>query len=616
MDSEAPGRGRPRPATSRPRPKTATPRQRALVRLIGARLARARAAFRVSELGILLLAAAVGAVAGLAVAGMGHATQLLHRLLFDLPPGIALSASSGLDPWRVVAVPVLAGLLLAAVIRLRRRLSARQVVDPIEANALHGGRMSLLDSFGVGLETMISNGGGASVGLEAGYSQVGAGMASAAARMLGLRRNDVRLLVGCGAAGAIGAAFGAPLTGAFYAFELVIGGYTVPALAPVIASALAGSTLADALGGHESLVGLAGAGMQGWRDQAILLAIAPLAALAGIGLMLGVTTTERLLSGLAAPRWLRPALGGACVGGLGLLYPQVLSSGHGALFRLLEMPLPLAEIALVLLCKSVASAVSIGAGFRGGLFFASVFMGALFGGLYAGTVGLLLPGLGPDPQTSALIGMSSMAVAVVGGPLTMVFLALETTHDFALAPSLIAAVMIATVTARRLFGYSFATWRFHLRGEAIRSAHDIGWIRNLTVGRLMRRDVRTARADTLLGAFRRQFPLGSTGRVVVVDAADRYAGIVLLPEAHAHELDDRAGETRLDSLLRHHDELLLPSQNVKEAAALFERAEADALAVVDGLESRRVLGLLTEQHALRRYAEELDQRRRELSGEH
>ena len=602
-------------AGERGRAATAARRKRALVRLIEHRLGRARAAFRVSEIGLLLVATVVGAVAGLAVSAMGQATLLLHRLLFDLPPGTTLSASSDLDAWRVIAVPVLGGLALAAVMRLRRRFSSRQVVDPIEANALHGGRMSLLDSFGVGLETMISNGGGASVGLEAGYSQVGSGMASAAARTLGLRRSDVRLMVGCGAAGAIGAAFDAPLTGAFYAFELVIGGYTVPALAPVIASALAGSVVADALGGHESLMGLVSGGMRDWRDQTMLLALAPLAALAGIGLMLGVTATERLLRGLAVARWLRPALGGAIVGGLGLLYPQVLSSGHGALYRLLEMPLPLREIALVLLCKSVASAVSIGAGFRGGLFFASVFMGALFGALYAGTVDLLLPGLSPDPQTCALIGMSSMAVAVVGGPLTMVFLALEMTHDFALAPSLIAAVMISTVTARRLFGFSFATWRFHLRGEAIRSAHDIGWIRNLTVGRLMRRDVRTVRTDTLLAAFRRQFPLGSTGRVVAVDEVSCYAGIVLLPEAHAHELDDKVGEMRLDALLRYKDQLLLPSQNVKEAAAVFERAEADALAVVDGAASRRVLGLLTEQHALRRYAEELELRRRELAGE-
>ena len=100
---------------------------------------------------------------------------------------------------------------------------------------------------------------------------------------------------------------------------------------------------------------------------------------------------------------------------------------------------------------------------------------------------------------------------------------------------------------------------------------------------------------------------------MAVDEAERYAGIVLLPEAHAPELDEKVASCG-GALLRY-KEVLLPSKNVKEAAAVFERAEADALAVVDGAERRHVLGLLTEAHALRRYAEELDRRRRELAGE-
>jgi chloride channel protein, CIC family len=171
--------------------------------------------------------------------------------------------------------------------------------------------------------------------------------------------------------------------------------------------------------------------------------------------------------------------------------------------------------------------------------------------------------------------------------------------------------VISAITVRRTFGYSFATWRFHLRGEAIRSAVDIGWMRNLTVGRMMRREVRTMRADTTIAAFRRDVPLGANTRVVVVDEANRYAGIVLVAEAHAPEGD----AAHLTDLLHCADVMLLPQMNIKESVALFEQAEVDALAVVDGLQTRRVIGVLTEQYALRRYSEELDRRRRELSGE-
>jgi CIC family chloride channel protein len=257
----------------------------------------------------------------------------------------------------------------------------------------------------------------------------------------------------------------------------------------------------------------------------------------------------------------------------------------------------------------------VGSGFRGGLFFASLFMGALLGNAYGVAIGILEPAWFPDAHAYAVVGMAAMAASVIGAPLTMVFLALETTGDVALAPAITAAVLVAAITARRLFGFSFATWRFHLRGEAIRSAHDVGWIRNLTVGRLMRRDLRAVRADLSLTAFRRQFPLGSVNLIVAVDEADRYAGLVLLGEAHDPALDEKLASLKIAALLRHSKVVLLPSMNLKEAATIFERAEADALAVVDGADSLKVLGVLTEAHALRRYSEALDQRRRELAGE-
>src|SRR5579875_2773954 len=122
--------------------------------------------------------------------------------------------------------------------------------------------------------------------------------------------------------------------------------------------------------------------------------------------------------------------------------------------------------------------------------------------------------------------MSGVATAIVGGPLTMAFLALESTGSLPLTIAVLAASVVSALTVRRTFGYSFATWRFHLRGEAIRSAVDIGWMRNLTVGRMMRREIRTVKYDTPIAAFRRDFALGATQRVVAIDESDRYAGIV------------------------------------------------------------------------------------------
>jgi len=151
-----------------------------------------------------------------------------------------------------------------------------------------------------------------------------------------------------------------------------------------------------------------------------------------------------------------------------------------------------------------------------------------------------------------------------------------------------------------------------LRGETIRSAADVGWIRDLTVGQMMRADVRTTPVETPIAAFREAFPLGSTNQVIAIDEEGRYAGMVIVAEAHAAELGPTVS---LREILHHGDHMLLPQMTAQEAVAAFDRYEAEALPVVDSLEHRQVTGLLTEAHALRRYSDASERQRRELLGE-
>jgi chloride channel protein, CIC family len=561
---------------------------------------------------VAILGAVVGALAGVVVVVMSSGVTMLHALLFGVPPGQRLSSLKSLDPYIALTVPTLGGLLFGAAVYALARWRPLREVDPIEANALHGGRMSLLGSLSVALQTVWSSGVGASVGLEAGYTQLASAIASRIGHAFHLRRRDLRLVVGCGAAGAIAGAFGAPLAGAFYAFELIIGSYSAASLAPVGIAALAGYVVANLFEPSALGIGAIYISQVVTRDLAIAGMVGLVAAGAGIALMLGVAQCEALLTWLRLPTYLRPALGGLIVGALALVSPQVLSSGHGAIHMAAMIDSPLRDVLLLFLLKALASMVSLGAGFRGGLFFASLLLGALGGRLLAEALSTAWPALALDPHVYAIIGMGAFSVSVIGGPLTMTFIALETTGDLWLATAVLVAVIVSTQVTREAFGYSFATWRFHLRGESIRSAADVGWLRDLTVRRMMRPDVRTVPANTTLSRFRTAFPLGSNTHVVAVDENKDYAGIANVAEAHAPELDDSRA---VRDILHFTDATLLPTMTVKEAVVAFDQTEAEALAVVQSRESRHVIGLLSEAHALRRYSEELELRRRELIGE-
>ena len=579
----------------------------------GAVLARRlRGIIRGSEAWLVLLGAVSGVASGLVVALIGTTSNAMHTLFFGVHNG---RVSGMLHLHRGLTTPIIGGLVLGVASWLWTRRRRIQPIDPIEANALHGGRMSLRDSVWVTLQTLVSNGCGASVGLEAGYAQMGSGMASKLGMGLRLRRNDLRVLVGCGAGGAIGAAFGAPLTGAFYAFELIVGSYSVSNVAPILAASVTGVLTARAVRATTYHIAVAPAAPMLLSSYAAMLLLGVVCAGFGILIMRAVSLAEQGFTATRLPRALRPMVGGAVVTGLALITPQVLSAGHGALR--LDMTAQLSIMALVGLIglKTLASVVSLGSGFRGGLFFASLFLGALVGKLFAAVLALAAPHFAVDPSICILVGMATLAVAVVGGPLTMAFLVLETTGDFAVTAVVLAASVATSLVVRETFGYSFSTWRLHLRGESIRSAIDVGWMRLLTVSRMMRRDPPTIPGSASLEEFRRRHPLGSTQRVVVVDEAGGYQGIALTAEAFASVDQPEQDATRTCADIAHWaDAPLLPEMNIKQAVSIFDRTESEALAVVEDLDGRKVVGLLTEGYALRRYAEELDKARQALAG--
>jgi chloride channel protein, CIC family len=573
---------------------------------------RLRAVVRARESSLIVLAAVVGAIAGLVVTAMGAGVDTLHQLLFHLEPGVRLSGLVRLDPFIAISVPLLGGLAFGIVRELIAHWRPEREVDPIEANALHGGRMSLLGSIIVAAETVWSSGVGASVGLEAGYTQFASGIASRIGMAFRLRRADLRILVGCGAAGGIAGAFGAPLAGAFYGFELIIGGYTPNSLAPVAVSALIGYLVAHALAPAEIGVVAPDRMVITAHDLVIAALIGLLCAATGILMMRGVALCEGLFGRLKLRFTLRTAVGGLLVGLLAVVAPQVMSSGHGALRFSGLLQLSLSTVALLFTLKIVASIVSLGSGFRGGLFFSSLLIGALGGQLLAVALTTVWPSVDFDANAYAVIGMGGLSAAVIGGPLTMTFIALETTGDLWLTTAVLIAVIISSQLTRELFGYSFATWRFHLRGETIRSAADVGWMRDLTVSKMMRHDVRTVAANTTVGAFREAFPLGSPAYIIAVDAQGRYVGMIAVADAHAIEV---SAADSIKSLLRYADGVLEPGMSIREAVLAFDRAEAEVLAVVNSYAERRVIGLLTEAYALRRYAAELERRRQEMIGD-
>lgn len=569
---------------------------------------------RDSDLALLAISAALSVVISATVALLHEATAFAHLLLYLTPVDGHLSSGDIGDPMRLLLVPIAGGLLYGLTAEGVRRIRKRDVVDPIEANALYGGRMSLGDSLSLTALAMLSLGVGASVGMEAGYTQAGSGLASKIGQKLKLRRSDLRTLVGCGAAAAIAAAFNAPLAGAFYALELVVGNYTLTMLAPIGVAAAASALTARLLFAPEAIVTVPAALAIGRFDYVAFVFLGLVAAAVGIAAMRGVTMVEYGLQRLSVPRFLRPVLGGIALAGLAYGMPQVLGGGHGAIQLTVEQSFAIPALLAILGGKLLASAVSVGCGFRGGLFSSSLFLGSLLGALLAAVIGLVVPDAVVDPVTFTLVGMGATGAAVIGAPVTMILLVLEMTGNYPVTLGVLLAVLVASVAVRSWFGYSFATWRFHSRGVRLRGAHDVGWLRELSVGRTMRRDPVLVTSDKSMGELRKRYPIGSVKRLFVVDPDQAYLGMIDVAAMHAETLGDGDAERKAGAASFACRAALLPAMPLRHALDLFTTEAVEALPVLDTERDRRVIGFVTEAFALRRYSQELERRRSEELG--
>ena len=261
------------------------------------------------------------------------------------------------------------------------------------------------------------------------------------------------------------------------------------------------------------------------------------------------------------------------------------------------------DLATLIVLKLIACLVSLASGFRGGMFFASLFVGSLLGKLYWIGVDALAPSIGLETTACVLVGMGALSAAIVGGPLTMTFLVLESTGNLGVAGGALAASIATTLAVRATFGYSFTTWRLHLRGETIRGGQDVGWLRDLTVKRMMAPAPPEFPADQSIRAFREAYPLGSANFGVAIGEDGRYQGLIHVPEAHALALEEGGDGGSIAAIARLPATVLYPDENVRRALDVFGASQADTLVVI-ARGTGQVVGTLGEAYAARRYAQE------------
>ena len=435
---------------------------------------RAGSLFRHHRLGLYLLAVLVGLASGLGAVlfrmGIDAWSQLLSGADdYTLSMGPSVGSLAALGTWFVLVAPVLSGLIVGPLMsRLGHTPTGHGVAGVIWSTRHGNGTMAPIPALAMTTSSALTIGGGGSVGPEGPIAELGASTANVIGRGLNLPKLPVRYLAAAGTAAGIAAAFNAPLAGVFFALEVVLMGFSADAFIVIVLACVASTVLSHHLLGTTLSLSLPYLDLSGDAQLGWVALLGVTGGGVGIGFMrLRFIVLDALTRGwqrLGVPIWVRPAIGGLAVGAVLLVLPEMYGESSATLNRALAGRYTLTLLLVLCVGKMLATSLTLGMGFVGGVFAPSLFIGGTLGAAF-GT--LVAPSYAPAAGVFGVIGMGAVFAGAARAPMTAVLLIIEMTGQHALLLPLMLATVLATFASRFLSRGTLFTEELRRRGEDV-----------------------------------------------------------------------------------------------------------------------------------------------------
>ena len=435
---------------------------------------RAGSLFRHHRFGLYILAVLVGLASGLGAVlfrlGIDAWSQLLSGAddyTVSMGPSVGLLAPLG--TWFVLVTPVLSGLLTGPLMsRLGRTPTGHGVAGVIWSTRHGDGTMAPLPALAATTSAALTIGGGGSVGPEGPIAELGASTASIIGRRLRLHRSSIRHLAAAGTAAGIASAFNAPLAGAFFALEVILMGFSADAFIVIVLACVSSTVLSHHLLGTTLSLSLPYLDLSGDAQLGWVALLGAVGGGVGVGFMrlrfVILDALTRAWQRLGIPIWARPGIGGLAVGATLLILPEMYGESSAALNRALAGRYALTLLLVLCVAKMLATSLTLGMGFVGGVFAPSLFIGGTLGAAF-GT--LVAPSYAPAAGVFGVIGMGAVFAGAARAPMTAVLLIIEMTGQHALLVPLMLATVLATFISRFLSRGTLFTEELRRRGEDV-----------------------------------------------------------------------------------------------------------------------------------------------------
>ncbi|HXH28351.1 MAG TPA: chloride channel protein, partial [Candidatus Polarisedimenticolia bacterium] len=562
---------------------------------------------RPGEKRFLLLVPLTGLLTGFAAAALVRTIGFIQKMFWGNAHELVDYALRQSALHRFLA-PTLGGLLVGAVILIgRRSVRGHGTSGIIEAVVQRGGFLPLGTTLMKETATMFTVGSGGSLGREGPLVRVGAALGSLLGRRFHLTGHRLKILVACGSAAGIAAAYNAPVGGAMFAMEVILGNFALESFGPIVVASVMGTVVSRKL--------ISAYTAYSPPHQPTLVSPWELGHYLLMGLLIGAASAlfivalrsgEKGFDRVPLPRWIKPAVGFALVGLIGVRFPQVFGNGYDTVNLVLRDAVPLELILLLPALKVAATSFTMGSGGSGGLFTPTLFVGSVLGSAYGSWCHAAFPGSTSDPGAYALVGMGAMIAGTTHAPLTAILTIFELTGDYEILLPLMFACTVAVVIGRLLHPESIYTEPLADRGVRISTRLEELVMDAIQVRDVMRQGAPPVReSDSLQTVLRRMIEEGRKELFVVGDDG-RFRGAITLAELSEHlGQPERLMATHASEIAYDDVPTLTLEDRLSAAIGRWSQVSRDRLPVIDAEATGRFVGELSAGDIISLYSQEV-----------
>jgi chloride channel protein, CIC family len=432
--------------------------------------------------------------------------------------------------------------------------------------------------------------------------QVAAALSSKLGRMANWPPYRLRLLVACGAAAGLAAGCNAPVAGAVFAAQIVLGNFSMTLFAPLVFSSVVAAVIARNPLTPHSWVHAPDFEFTNLSQLPWFLPLGIAAGFCGAAFLKVLRKSDQFTRNLAVPMYVRIMWAGAAVGALALISPHVLGNGHEATNEILSKgkELDLSFLAWLFIAKFVATILTVGSGTVGGVFTPTLFLGAALGSFFASCLHKI--GLGDYlPEAAfALVGMGSLLAATTHSPLLAMIMIFELSLNYSIMPPLMLACVVATMVSRSFHPESVYTEPLRRKGlELTRESVRLGAATEKTVGDIMREPVPPVKENTPFQEISERFLTSANNFLPVIDEYGRLVGVVAL-----HDLKNflnvgfELSSVIAGDIMREPPACLTPNQHLSDVLPILLASELRNVPVVNTLTEYKLIGAVSRAEAL------------------